>query len=333
MLFQPTLLVLTLADALALVLLLPVALFAVQVWRHWDLTSGSTRQIRLERRTYLAATVVALVLLVQVPSLLLFVLTADRLAVQFVGAMCAVGTLNVNAWGFPALLLRIALFFSAAVWLVMNGIDNRAPDYPLIRAKYALLLGIVPLAVAAAIVQLAWVRGLNPDVITSCCGSLFDRDSEAVTAELAGLPPLPTMVLFYGVLGAAVVAGGVYARYRRGLALFTGLSALAFPVTIAAVIAFLSLYVYEHPHHHCPFCLLKPEYGYVGYALYLPLFGATALSLGLGVAAPLARSGSARTVVATYAPRLVVIASGLFAAVIVLSAVVTWRSHLNLLAP
>ena len=42
-------------------------------------------------------------------------------------------------------------------------------------------------------------------------------------------------------------------------------SALAFVATIAGIISFISLYIYEHPHHHCPFCILKPEYGYQGY--------------------------------------------------------------------
>ena len=48
------------------------------------------------------------------------------------------------------------------------------------------------------------------------------------------------------------------------------------------MLSFLSLYIYEHPHHHCPFCILKPEYHYLGYALYVPLFAATAAGLGGG---------------------------------------------------
>ncbi|MEZ5601232.1 MAG: hypothetical protein R3F36_09750 [Candidatus Competibacteraceae bacterium] len=44
-------------------------------------------------------------------SLLLFAQTAESLSGQFVGAMCATGVLNVNRFGFPTLLLKIALFF------------------------------------------------------------------------------------------------------------------------------------------------------------------------------------------------------------------------------
>jgi len=40
-----------------------------------------------------------------------------------------------------------------------------------------------------------------------------------------------------------------------------------------AILSFISVYFYELPTHHCPFCILQKEYGYVGYPLYLTLFG------------------------------------------------------------
>ena len=117
----------------------------MQVIRHWDIGSGSERQLALERRTYLFSTLLAFVLVAQLAALLLFVFNADRLAVMFVGAMCAVGTLNVNAWGFPSLIMQIAVFFLAAMWLALNHVDTLARDYPLVRIKYGLLLVLLPL--------------------------------------------------------------------------------------------------------------------------------------------------------------------------------------------
>ena len=331
MMVQMPILALFMADLLGLLLLIPAGLFALQVLRHWDPSSGRAQQLRLEKRTHLVAAILGLVLLAQILALPLFVHTVDRMAMQIVGAMCAVGTLNANPWGLPALLLRIGLFFLAAAWLLMHRMDKRAPDYPLIRAKYGLVLVILPLAAVTAGVQLAFFLQLDPDVITSCCGSLFSQGSESVAAHMTGLPPLPTMFALYGTIGLALATAGVYLRWRRALVPFGILATLSFPVAIAAIIAFLSLYVYEHPLHHCPFCLLQPEYGRIGYALYLPLFGATAVGLGLTLSAAFARRQSLRDVLAAAAPPLVITAAAgltLFAA---LAAWITWQSNLILI--
>ena len=53
MLFQPAIIALLLAAGLAVLMLAGTAPFAVQVIRHWDIGSGSERQLALERRTYL----------------------------------------------------------------------------------------------------------------------------------------------------------------------------------------------------------------------------------------------------------------------------------------
>lgn len=331
MMVQTPVLALALADLLSLLLLIPSGLFALHLLRHWNPDSGHARQLRLEKRTYLVGAVLGVVFLAQILMLPLFVHTVDRMAVQIVGAMCAVGTLNANAWGFPALQSRIALFFLAAAWLVLHHVDTRAPDYPLTRAKYVLVLAIVPLAAVTAIFQFIYFAKLDPDVITSCCGSLFSRGTESVTAHMAGLPPAPMMILLYTTLALALLSGLVYLRWRRGLLLFGALSTLSFPVAIAGIITFVSLYVYEHPLHHCPFCLLQPEYGHIGYALYLPLFMGTALGFGLGLTAALARRDSVRRVLSHSAPPLVITAGIGLLVFTALTAWLSWRSNLLLL--
>ena len=57
------------------------------------------------------------------------------------------------------------------------------------------------------------------------------------------------------------------------------LTLFAFGMALVGIVSLVSLYVYEHPQHHCPFCLLKAGHGFAGYWLYIPLFAATALAL------------------------------------------------------
>jgi hypothetical protein len=53
-----------------------------------------------------------------------------------------------------------------------------------------------------------------------------------------------------------------------------------------AIVSCIALYIYEHPHHHCPFCILKGGHDFIGYSLYIPLFFATALAAGVAIISP-----------------------------------------------
>jgi hypothetical protein len=75
----------------------------------------------------------------------------------------------------------------------------------------------------------------------------------------------------------------------------------------------VSSYIYEHPNHHCPFCILKPEYGYYGYALYGPLFAGTALALSAGVLQGFARVPSLACVLPALIRRQIWLSLGAFA--------------------
>jgi hypothetical protein len=327
----PAILALNLASLTQTLLLVLAAGFAIQILRHWDLSSGSERQLELERRTYLIATLVAWVFGGNLLSLLLFVYNAEQLSTQFVGAMCATGVLNANPWGWPTLWLKITLFFAGAAWLILNGADNQAPDYPLVRPKYALLLLIAPLALAEVTAQALFFTALNPDLITSCCGSLFSPEGGGVAAEVAGLDPALSLAAL-ALSGLALLATGLrYWRRGRGGGLFALLAALAFGIALAAIVSGVALYVYEHPHHHCPFCLLKSGHDFVGYGLYVPLFAATALALGAGLI-ELWRSTPSLTAIITHqGPRLAGIALLLFGLFYGFSTWLVLRSNLLLL--
>ncbi len=334
MLFQPAIIALLLASAVSVLVLVAAAPFAVQVIRRWDMRSGSELQLVLERRTYLFSTLTAFVFVTQIGALLLTVFNADRMAVMFVGAMCAVGTLNANAWGFPMLYAQIAVFFLAAVWLTLNQVDNQAPDYPLVRVKYALLLLLLPALAATFALQLAYFLNLRADVITSCCGSLFSEQGPTLASEASAMEAQPAILLFYSALGMAVFANGLHAGLRRrwsgGIAALA--SAAAFVAAIVGILSFVSLYVYEHPHHHCPFCLLKPEYGHQGYLLFVPLFVSTAAGLGAGILQPFAGVGSLEVLVPQASGRLAGVAALGFALFAAVATIMVLKSNLILLA-
>jgi hypothetical protein len=286
MIQHPGSLALLLASGLVSLLLVIAGWQGFQILRRWDLHSGSEVQLNLERRTYLVSTLVANALVIQILSLFLFIFTADGLHTQFVGAMCAAGSLAANSFGYPTLLMKVATCLVAGVWLVLHRADIQGHDYPLIRPKYVLLLLLVPMVLLEAWLQLRYLTGLRADVMTSCCGSLFGQGRPGFAADLASLPPRIMQPTFWGTFGALLLAGFLLLRLRRGAAVFSALSLAFLLVAVAALISFFCLYIYELPSHHCPFCLLQREYWFVGYPLYATLLGGAIAGLGVGILAP-----------------------------------------------
>jgi hypothetical protein len=263
-------------------MLVATAFFAVKILRHWDLSSGSERQIAFERRTYLLATIMTCCCAFQLLSLFLFIHVADSLSTLFPGAMCAAGTLNLNRFGYPTLVLKIVTFLMAGFWLILNHADNKGYDYPLIRVKYALLLVITPLLLVETAVQGGYFLSLEPRVITSCCGSLFGGESSGAAPTLAALRDLPVLAGLAGAIALTIIAGWIYLWLGRGGYLVAALSAATFAIGVVGLLSAIPVYIYALPTHHCPFCMLHREYGHVGYLLYATLLGGGVAGMGMG---------------------------------------------------
>lgn len=283
MILHPAIVALLLSSYLVVFMVIYAAFFGVKILRAWDITSGSEKQLTLERSTYLISTFLASAFIFQIVSLFLFIYAADDLHTRFVGAMCAAGSLYVNDFGYPAFVVKIFSCILAGLWLILNHADSRAHDYPLIRKKYLLLLFIVPFILAEAVLQTIYFLKLRPDVITSCCGSLFSSGQESISGELAALPPGVMMITFYTVLILLAATGLRYYIRGRGARSFSFFSLIAFPVFAFSLISFISLYCYELPTHHCPFCILQNEYGNIGYLFYVTLLCGVVCGAGAGM--------------------------------------------------
>jgi hypothetical protein len=309
MILHPALIALLASSVLISLMVLYASCYGLSVLRKWDLKSGSELQLRLERRTYLISTLLAYALAFELVSLFLLIFTADDLCPLFVGAMCAAGALNVNPYGYPVLLIKVVVFLLAGLWLILNHTDNSAPDYPLIRVKYLLLLALTPLVLADFFVLCGYFLNLRADVITSCCGTLFSQAPlGALGQDISFLPAVSAKEAFYPSL-ALTFASGVYFYLKgRGGYFFSAFSAITLPVSIAAIISYISPYFYDLPTHRCPFCILQKEYGYVGYPIYITLLGGTVAGASVGALALFRRVPSLGDVLPRLMRRLTLVA-------------------------
>jgi len=227
----------------------------------------------------------------QIVSAFLFIYTVDDVHKLFVGAMCATGSLNANPVGWYALLSKIAVFFFSGLWIALNYVDQRVEDYPLVRLKYNLLIVLLPVIGLDLFLQIKYFLGLDPDIITSCCGSLFTDSGIGVGSSMSTLPVRLSMVVFYTSIILFFAFSYLCLHSKRGSLRYvhSAFAAVLFFVALAAIVSFVSIYIYELPTHHCPFDIFQRQYSFIGYPLYISLFCGIFFGILPGVFQPLKR--------------------------------------------
>jgi hypothetical protein len=145
-----------------------------------------------------------------------------------------------------------------------------------VRIKYIYLLLILPLLFADIILQTLYIGYLSPDIITSCCAVVFSSSGETGRNLLEGFSQNTLLLSYYITIGVLITAGIILLkRWLLPLAAFFSAGWLWFlGLATVTIITVFSSYIYAMPYHHCPFCVLKPEYHYIGFALYFTLIPA-----------------------------------------------------------
>ncbi|MEJ5359171.1 MAG: hypothetical protein WHT06_10910 [Desulfobacterales bacterium] len=283
MISSPAALVLQGFSALVFVALACAGFWAYRISEGWDPQSASEGQLLLERRTWLVSSIVSRVCLAQGLSLFLFIHTADSLHRVLPGAMCAAGSLNAGDSGYAALALKTLNAILCGLWLLLHRVDRLTDQMPLVRSRCKLLLGMIPLSAFEAELQWDYFRSLRGDRLTSCCDVLFSTEGGGMLAWVSSLPVLPLEVFFFAVMVFVLASGLLFLRRRKGEMAFAVSGLLSFPLNLAALIAFVSPYLYELPTHHCPFCILQGEYGYIGYLVYASILGGVLCAAGVAL--------------------------------------------------
>lgn len=285
-------LALTFCGAIALFLVVVAARTGWRVLRYWNPASDDSLQISLESETWLASTLVEYALALQILSLLLFILAADQFSQVIAGAMCATGSLMADPFGMPTLYVKLTGVFLYGFWLLLHQLDIRVETYPLVRIKFVYLLILLPFLLIDVTLQTLYFSGLKPDIITSCCSVVF-AEAGPDSGNLMGIPPRGVLLIaYYGAITGLAVSGALLLKgvgAKRCRLLLTSIYTLGwagfFFLALAVITAIISCYIYAMPNHRCPFCIIKPEYNYIGLGIYTALIGGAFFGASVGGAA------------------------------------------------
>lgn len=279
-LLRPWLLARLLGGAAAAALLGVAIVVAVRVLSEWREGSTGERQLVLERRAELVATLVQTALGLTLLGVALLLMAGDRAAESIRGAMCAWGVFDDTPGGFAALAASALAAYAGGLWLALHRLDLRVETPALTRLKFLAIFLVAPLVGLDLGASLRFALSLDFEMVASCCSVTLDGGGTSAWADSVlgrnGFHLALALGTLSGVLGLALARAP-----RPGLAFALGpLSTLSLATFVPAVLDVVAPHVYELPHHRCPFCLLHADVGGIGWPLFGAVFVASATGLG-----------------------------------------------------
>ncbi len=240
----------------------------IKIIRNWDFTSSTEGQLLLERKNYFVSALLQYALFFQIILLLFFLQLANvHLPGLIKGAMCAAGTLGVNAYGYTALYVKIAAVFIYLSFLFINYLDQSETNAPLTPQKYYLLFVAVLVFGFDLYVTVLYFAGIKPDIIAACCSVNFDINSAGIiSAQTATQYLKPAMAIFYG-LGLLIPFLMIRLRGRI-IYLLVFLSAIFVYADMIALKYHFVKFIYGMPSHNCLFDIFWSEYYFAGYLIF-----------------------------------------------------------------
>jgi hypothetical protein len=266
-----------LSEATLFALLAVAFLVSLKVLVKWDFESFTPFQFSLERQAYLVSTIILFVFLMKFILVVYFIFSIDALSLLLPGAMCGAGVIKANIYGSYLLILKLFILFLLTLWIYVHYYDMRTKNHQWFRQKSWLFSLIFVLIIVELGLDFSYFSNIDTHLPVSCCSALF--------GQLEGANPLPfglsvslLLVLFYllYILVILTIKSGYTILYILTNILFVFIS-------YYAVVYFFGTYIYQLPTHKCPFCMLQPEYYYIGYLLWGSLFMGTYIGLSEAV--------------------------------------------------
>ncbi|MEH0158067.1 hypothetical protein V6R21_28635 [Limibacter armeniacum] len=256
-----------LSQLCATILLFGASIYAVMIIKNWDASSGSEKQLHLERRTYLVSSIVQFVLIFQLVTLVTFLVTANNhLPSVIKGAMCAQGALDVNEYGYPVLYIKTVSVFLYIAYLAVNYLDDAEPGYPLTPLKYWLVLPALLLVSTDLVFMLMYFASIEPDVIATCCSVAFLSLSNSESFQLV-TPQNVSFAIAVFVSSFVLLQLTIWFLGRQPW-LSLVMACIFSASGIISLKYFFVKYIYGLPSHLCLFDIFLSQYYGIGYIIF-----------------------------------------------------------------
>ena len=236
----------------------------------YDPNLSNKLQYKLQKQSYLIATIVKFIFYLKLPLFIFFIFTLDTLSTILPGAMCGAGVVNATDYGVALLMLKLLNLYIFGYWIVLNAQDMKDENQRYMRLKFMIFIAAYFLLMTEIFLETMMFFSLDVKSVVDCCGAIFSTTDASYMAYILTLPSGVLLGAFYG---SFIFMLGSYLAKNKYLFSFFNLVFLI--AALISLIAFFGTYIYEQPTHHCPFCILQADYHYIGYLLYVLLFVGT----------------------------------------------------------
>ncbi len=271
-----------LAQFCSLVLLTGAFFFSTRMVLVWVSGSNTELQLDLERQSYLVSAILQFILVFQLCSLLLFLLTVNNhLPTIIKGAMCATASLGVNEYGYRVLFLKIFALIFYSLFLIINYLDNSEPAYPLSPLKFWLVFPMLFILAFDFYQQFLYFQNIEPDIIATCCSVSFsasDKNSYALfdISRYTGIGfdlfiVLGSSLILFSLVGRFSYFEQIQKKKIFAFSRFT-LSCIFIVLAVFTLKNFFVKYIYGLPSHNCLFDIFWARYYFIGYVLFASYF-------------------------------------------------------------
>ncbi|MFA6137021.1 MAG: hypothetical protein WC667_02930 [Sulfurimonas sp.] len=267
MILSPEVLTLFILNALFLFFATVAFILSVKIFLKWDSNSTSQAQYKLEKQSFLTATIIKYIFVIKVPLFLFFIFTLDKISGLLTGAMCAAGVVNATTYGTYLVLLKILNLYLFAYWLALHHEDMKHESQPYTKMKFGVFIALFFLLITEIILEGVMFNAIDIEKVVDCCGAIYSSSASSYISAIFRIKASLLLALFYGNFLLIVIFYFLKKRYIFALS-----NAFFIIISLLTLISFFGTYIYELPTHHCPFCFLQKDYYYVGYLIYIFLF-------------------------------------------------------------
>lgn len=273
----PEILTLYILNALFVAFAFIAFVLSVQIILKWDSNATTPLQYSLEKKSYLGSTIIKYVFYVKLPLFMFFIFTLDKISFILPGAMCGAGVVNSSDYATILLFLKLINLYLFAYWLVLDAQDMMDETQAYLKKKFVVFTALFASLIVEVILEGVTFNAIDVKSVVDCCGEIFSNNDDTYLSSALNLSPEVLLSLFYSNFILMVLVS-----VKKNSYVFALLNLLFIVISLLSLVAFFGTYVYELPTHHCPFCFLQHEYGYVGYFLYGFLFVGTFNGLVVG---------------------------------------------------